>query len=502
MVEFRSLPPRGRLALLVLALCFFAFLALAVPASAGDGGQNDAVLIRNVRLIDFAGDDLRVRDHHSVLVRDRKIAAVEPAGQLTPAPGTQIIEGRGKTLVPGLTDMHVHIWDQAELGAYLASGVTTVRNMSGMPFLLELSAQVDRGALAGPRILTTGPILNSSGPNAQLNHQIVETAEEARAAVRDQFEQGYRRIKVYSNLRRLAYEAIRDEAMSLGVPVTGHTPEGVRFDGIPHQRPFDIPFDELLDDPFESIEHVESIVWHGMRNRHDAKDARALARQIAQAEIVVDPTLIAFANLVRIAQTKGAHLRREGTETLNPFVRSMETAQAERWSKEDAKRAQDQLAFYIEFTRMLAEEEVTLVAGSDAGIATNIPGVSLHDEFDLLIQAGLTPVQVLRTATINAAHALGQEGEFGRIQPGQRADLLLIDGDPTSEIELLRRPSIVVAAGRVYDAHRLDRLWQSAGLTDAERTARNVMEAMVAQGTKIDLRMQGVARTKAKAGSP
>ena len=460
---------------------------MAVPASAGDGNPHEELLIRNVRLIDFAADDLRARDHQTVLIRDGQIAAVAPVGQLTQSPGAEIIEGHGRTLVPGLTDMHVHIWDKAELGAYLASGVTTVRNMSGMPFLLKMGDQIKRGELAGPRILTTGPILNSSGPNAQLNHQIVETAEEARAAVRDQFEQGYRRIKVYSNLRRPAYEAIRDEAKSLGIPVTGHTPEGVRRDGIPDLYPFDIAFNELLDDQFETIEHVESIVWHGMRNRHDAEKGRALARQIAQAGVAVDPTLIAFANLVRIAQTKGAHLQREGTETLNPFVRSTETAQSERWAQEDAARAQAQLQFYIDFTRMLAEEGVTLVTGSDAGIATNIPGVSLHDEFDLLIKAGLTPVQILRAATINATHALDQEDEFGRIEVGQRADLLLIEGDPTSEIELLRRPSTVVAAGRVYDAQSLEALRQSASLTDAERTARNVLGAMEAQGTKVDL---------------
>lgn len=471
----------------LIAILLIALLSVTSPAWAGDKGPPRDLLISDIVLIDFAGDEVRRREGQSVLIHEGRIVAVEPSDRLSVPPAAERIEGQGRTLVPGLTDMHVHIWDEAELGAYLASGVTTVRNMSGMPFLLEMRDRIASGELAGPTIVTTGPILNSPGPNAQLNHQIVETAEEGRAAVRGQFEQGYRRIKVYSNLRRAAYEGIKKEAKSLGLTLTGHTPEGARVEGIPEREPFAIAFTELLDDGFATIEHVESIVWHGLRNRHDKAEGRALARRIAEAGVAVDPTLIAFANLARVAETQGAHLAREGTETLNPFVRSMESAQSERWSSEDATRARDQLAFYIDFTKMLAEEGVTLVTGSDAGIATNIPGVSLHDEFDLLIDAGLTPAQVLRSATADAAHVMGLESEFATIDPGLRADLLLIDGDPMTEIELLRRPSLVIANGVILNSERIETLRRSASLTDADRTAANVLAAMAAQGTTVDL---------------
>ncbi|MBR0553332.1 amidohydrolase family protein [Stakelama marina] len=482
-----SKPSFGGLACRYLALCLVALCVMTCPAAAEDQGSSPELLIRNVRLVDFAADEPRIRDDHSVLVRDGRIVAVAPTDQLAADAGTEILEGNGRTLLPGLTDMHVHLWDEAELGAYLASGVTTVRNMSGMPYLLEMRDRIADGQLAGPRILTTGPILNSRGPNAQLNHQIVETAEEAKAAVRGQFEQGYRRIKVYSNLNRAAYEAILAEARALNMPITGHTPEGRRIEGMPEQLPFDIAFDEILDDGFESIEHVESIVWHGLRNRHDATRGRALARRIAAANVAVDPTLVAFANLMRIAETRGAHLRRQGAEMLNPFVRSMETEQSERWTNEDASRAGDDLAFYLEFTRMLADEGVRIVAGSDAGIATNIPGISLHDEFDLLLAAGLTPAQVLQAATTNAARVVGQRQEFGQIEPGQRADLLLVKGDPLDRIESLRHPQVVIAGGRVFDEQAVEALWRSAKQTDAGRTARNVLQAMEVQGTRVDL---------------
>ena len=467
------------------AFVFFV-LILFFPAGARSQGPETDLLIHDVRVVDFGEAAPRVRERQSVLVRGDRIVAVAPVSGIVAPKDARIIEGRGRYLVPGLTDMHVHIWDEAELGAYLSSGVTTVRNMSGMPIVLAMRDEVAAGARAGPRILTTGPILNSAGPNAQLNHQIVETGEEARAAVRMQHDQGYRRIKVYSNLNRDAYTAIRDEAARLGMAITGHTPEGRREAGIPFERPFLIAFEELLDDGFETVEHVESIVWHGLRERHDIREGRELAGRIAAAHLPVDPTLIAFANLVRIAETRGAHLRRAGTDMLNPFIRSMETAQSDRWASEDAARARRQLQFYQRFTCILSEEGVLLVAGSDAGIATNIPGTSLHDELDLLLEAGLTPHQALRAATTNAARALGEEAVAGRILPGFRADLLLVDDDPLADIAALRRPAAVLAGGHHYDSAALAELRASARRTDFDRTRRNVFGAMAAQGTAVD----------------
>ncbi|MEQ9663592.1 MAG: amidohydrolase family protein [Parasphingopyxis sp.] len=465
---------------------FFVLVLLwTTPVVAQPVADSSAVLIRDVRLVDFTDEGTRIRDAMNVLVRDGRIAAVSGDAAAVDDDDARVVDGQGGTLVPGLVDMHVHIWDEAELGAYLASGVTTVRNLSGMPLHARLADRIVQGELDGPRIITSGPILNSPGPNAQLNHVLVGTADAARVAVRAQYEAGYRRVKVYSNLNRDAYEAIRDEAARLGMTITGHTPEGPREAGMPYERPFHIGFEELLDDGFETIEHVESIVWHGLRDRYDPKAARALAARIAEADVAVDPTLIAFANLQRIAATQGAHLQRPGTETLNPFIQSMETAQSERWSGEDVGRAAEQLEFFVLFTRMLDDAGVMLLTGSDAGIATNIPGVSLHDELDLFEDAGLDRETILRAATANAARALGEVDVFGRIEPGQRADLLLVAGNPFGDLGLLRRPVAVIAGGRFYDADVLASLRDTATRTDPERTQRNAREALEAQGSPL-----------------
>ncbi|MBC2777714.1 amidohydrolase family protein [Parasphingopyxis marina] len=444
-----------------------------------------ALLVRDVRVLDLAGEAPATSDHMNVLIRDGAVVAIGPDSGAQAPDDVCHLDGRGRTLMPGLVDMHVHIWDEAELGAYIGHGVTTVRNLSGMPFLLEMRDRVATGELLGPRIVTSGPILNGPGPNAQINHQIVETAEEARAAVRAQHAAGYRRLKVYSNLSREAYEAIRDEAETLGMPITGHTPEGVREPGMPFERPFNIAFEELLDDGFETIEHVESIVWHGLRERYDEEAARALAHRIAEAGVPVDPTLIAFANLYRTAESRGAYLERPGTNMLNPFISAMEEPMFERWRSEDADRAREQLAFFSRFTAQLQQEGAMLVAGSDSGIFTNIPGASLHDELALLVEAGLTPYQALRAATYNAAVVLGEAETVGRVAPGYRADLILVAGDPLADIGLVREPAAVIANGNLLTAGGIAIMLESAEQPSAERTQRNVLAAMAAQGSEV-----------------
>ncbi len=461
-------------------LAIMALLAASLTATA----RADDVLIRDVRLIDLTADDPRWSEPAAVLVRGDRIVAIGAAD--LPAPdGAAVIDGKGGYLLPGLTDMHVHVWDQAALGAYLAHGVTTIRNASGMPFHLQLARQVEAGTLPGPRLLTTGPILNSHGPNEQLNHQFVTTEAEARAAVRWQHDAGFRHLKVYSNLTREAWAGVKAEAGALGMTVMGHTPEGIRGEGVPRDHPFDMDFTDFLDADFVTIEHVESIVWHGLRDRHDPAAARALAQRIAASGTPVDPTLVAFRNLLHVAETQGAYLERPGTEWMNPMLVAQSQPEYERWTNEAVEPNREAYAFYRQMTKMLSDAGVTLVAGSDAGIFTNIPGASLIDELELLAEAGLTHAEVLRTAISNPAQVLGEEADRGRIAPGMAADLVLTRDDPLACFAALRRPALVVAQGRAYDRAALDALLAEAAKPDLARTQANVIAGLEAQGTDV-----------------
>lgn len=474
----------GVIVLALIALvsaCFATPYGLRVPAA-----RPAAILIEPVRLVTMDPDAPESETGRAVLVVGGEIAAIGQAGELT-VPASLLagdvlrIDGQGRTLLPGLIDVHIHLWDEAELAGYLAHGVTGVRNMSGMPFHLPLARRIESGRLLGPSLITTGPILNSPGPNQQDNHVLVRTSEEARAAVRRQHDQGYRALKVYSNLERDAYLAVLDEAAQLGMTVSGHTPEGFRGEGIPYDQPFEIRFEDVLDDGFLTIEHTESIVWHGLRDRLDAEAMVLLAEEMASHSVTVTPTLIAHDNLIRVAQSEGAYLSREGTGTLNPLISRLESGVYDFWSGMDPEpREVPRAAFYRDATRQMHEAGIVLLAGSDAGIFTNLPGRSLTRELELLVEAGLSPHDALRTATINPAQALGWT-DRGRIAPGQRADLILLDGDPLTEISAVEFPAGVMVGGIWLDRTRLDALERAATHTSIPRTSRRVAASLMAQ---------------------
>jgi hypothetical protein len=358
-----------------------------------------------------------------ILVQDGTVAFAGPLADMPEIGGARLVDAGGAYALPGLIDMHVHVWGEAELAAYLAHGVTTIRNLSGMPFHLRMAKQVETGELAGPRLLTSGPILNSPGPNQQINHRMVITEDEGREAVREQAAAGYERVKVYSNLTAAAYRGVLDEARRLDMRVTGHSPEGERLEGVPAERPFRIPLDNILDDGFETLEHVETIAFHGLRDRMDEAGAKALVTRIAQARVPVTATLVAHRNLVNVARTRGEFAGRPGTEWLNPVTQATEAETIAFWSAQDPAYEGEKAQFYSWMTGEMHRAGVPIVAGSDAGIFANIPGASLWDELDLLVEAGLTPSEAVEAATNRAAAALGDE-RLGCMAQGCAADLV------------------------------------------------------------------------------
>ena len=218
--------------LLVITGLWLTFLIHDTPSVLDpDPSAPRAVLIDNVRLLSMVPGAPQAEAGRAVLVIGDRIEAVGAAGSLTAPEDALFVDGRGRTLMPGLIDAHVHVWDEAELASYLAHGVTGIRNMGGMPFHLPLAKRLAEREILGPDFITTGPILNSPGPNQQDNQKIIITAAEARAAVQDQYDAGYRTLKFYSNLTREAYEAAVEEARRLGMSYCGHSPEGVRERG-------------------------------------------------------------------------------------------------------------------------------------------------------------------------------------------------------------------------------------------------------------------------------
>ena len=434
------------------------------------------MLLDNVRLVSMAPDAPDAEDARAVLVMGDRIAEIGAAGELLAPEGVPVVDGRGYTLIPGLIDAHIHLNDEAELAGYLAHGVTGVRNMSGYPFHLRLSERIGSGALLGPDLITTGRILNGRGPNENVLQQTVTTADDARAAVRRQYAAGYRALKIYSNLTGEAFAAILDEAGQLGMSVVGHSPEGVRIRGIPREKPFDLPWEESLGRGLTTLEHIETIVWHGLRDNLDENRMRELAVRLAASGEAVTPTIIAHKRLVLIAETKGAYLNRPGSETINPLTRFFSRDSAEYWSSVDPSEYEGpHAAFFLTATRLLHEAGVPLIAGTDSGSFGIIPGASLAGELELLVEAGLSPLDALAAATRINAEALGFE-RTGVIAPGYRANLVLLVDDPLKRIGSVEFPAGVMIGGKWLDEAGLEEMRGAARDTSFIRSLWRVLE--------------------------
>lgn len=424
--------------------------------------QPNGVLFDNVRVLSMVDEAEVSQSAQAVLVMGDTITEIGAAGEINVPEGVLVVDGRGYTLMPGLIDAHVHLNDEAEIAAYLAHGVTGLRNMSGYPFHLRLMERMAKGQLLGPDLMTTGPILNSRGPNELVLQTTVTTAEEARLAVQAQHNAGYRHIKVYSNLTPQAFDAIIDEAARLGMTVSGHSPEGERTAGIPHEKPFEIPWEDSLGRGLTTLEHAETLVWHGLRDHLDSDDMRLLATLLAESGEAVTPTLYAHKRLVLIAETQGAYLERPGTEMINPLATWFSKSAQEYWSQLDPSAYEAPHAdFFLIATGLLHEAGVPLLTGTDSGSFGIIPGASIARELELLVAAGLSPFAALNSATRRNAEVLGFENT-GMIAPGYRANLVLLPTDPLTDVAAVEFPVGVMIGGYWLDEQTLDEMKNSA----------------------------------------
>jgi len=389
--------PHSRLALL-------AALAGSCAGLPGESGPPDPpaspasipLVIENVQIITMTGGP--VLSGRTVVIRNGTVDAIGESGVTRPA-GAVLIEGRGRYLLPALIDMHVHI-NTADLEAYPRNGITTVRNMWGWPGLIPLTSRVESGELWGPRIISASQGLDAE-PVQWPFTVVVANPAAAAAAVTAQHDMGWRYLKVYSRLSRETYAAVMAEARAAGMIPIGHVP-------------FAVPVEEALALGQHSIEHLtgydRAVSRSGRAGTGGWVDAdparyRGLATLSASAEVWNCPTLTIY---VALSTQHPAGERQAIVQQRRLFVRELHAAGA------------------------------LLLAGSDAGIDVVAPGTSLHDELDELVASGLTPYEALRAATSEAARFLEVAG-LGTVAVGAPADLLLVDGNPLTDLRRLRR---------------------------------------------------------------
>jgi imidazolonepropionase-like amidohydrolase len=408
----------------------------------------------------------------SLLIQDDRIERLAPAAELAAPPGATVVDGAGRFLLPGLFDAHVHLNeddDPGDLWLYLANGVTTVRSMHGGPFQLGLRERVRTGALVGPRILTTGPT------TATLR---IHTVEQAREAARAQEAAGYDAIKMYGDgadtMPRETYHALIESAHALGLPVLGHAPRN-------------LPFQAVLDERQDSIDHMEEIVYtdeglarlvrpyvdlqFGRKRFADhpelmgkvpdfaaelRREIAALAGRVKAAGLVVTPTLCTFATIQATTDDAFFALHER------PELAYVDPARARRWTPERArfrnggwKEVLPFMAAYLrrhlELQRALTlafhEAGVPILTGTDSPFDFVVQGFSLHDELAELARSGLSPLAALRAATLVPARAMGL-ADSGTIAAGRRADLVLVARDPLQDLAAARAVDGLCLAGR------------------------------------------------------
>ncbi len=422
-------------------------------------------------------------EHQTVLIRGDRIAALGPAAS-TPVPdGATRIDGHGKWLMPGLVDMHVHLNDADDGTLYVANGVTTIRNMWGTPQTLDTRADYAAGRALGPTVYTTGPILDGK-PVVWDGSIAIENADDADKELASEKAAGYDFAKVYERLGKDAYLGILTAAKKHGLRVVGHVPNAVGLDSV------------LAAGGQESIEHLLGYLMAVQADHSPALGKPEVGANSRVALAHVDDAKLA--DIVRRTKAAGAWncvtlvfferfaaLDDRDALLRLPAVKYVSPEQLAGWDPKKDFRTQGMttkdfatvralVVFDKRVTRALRDAGARLLLGTDTSNPFVIAGFAVHEELALLVDAGLTPFEALRSGTADAAEFLHADREFGRIAPGLRADLILVDGNPLADIHNASRASGVVLRGQWLPAAKLeaaldqlakDRAWPPASAT-------------------------------------
>lgn len=368
-----------------------------------------------------------------VVVRNGRIAAVGKRGTVTIPAGMAVVDGTGQTLMPGLWEMHTH-FSGVEFGpALLAAGITTARDCGGeFEFLVAQRDAADHGALS-PRLLLAG-LVDAGGPKA-FGHVTAETPEQGRAVVDRYHAAGFQQIKLYTFLEPDVIRAIAAEAHRLGMTVTGHVPQALNaFEGV-----------EAGMDQINHLNYVSKMM--------SAAGEEKAVQFFKDHHTVVDPTagwgeMAGHSKEVDVADFEPGILKAPLVVRAKYRGMGSGTRQA---------RA-EVMARNLAAIGALHKAGVAIVPGSDTGLV----GYGLDREIELYVQAGMTPLEAIQSATIVSARAMNLDRDSGTIEAGKRADLILVDGNPLADIRDLRKVSRVVANGRLYNSGKL---WKSVGFT-------------------------------------
>lgn len=467
-------------------------LATTACASVPPASSSDAdLVVRNVTVVDVAAG--RAVGGRDVFVKGERIVDVVPTGRTSAAPSARVVDGRGRFVIPGLWDMHAHLNMQLDparqqLPLFTAFGVTGIRVMN-TPMLTgalaryrEVQAQVANGSLVGPRVLAIGSwsVNGAAGvSDAMPAYYKTRTEEEGRQLARHIKDLGYDFIKIYNGIPREGYVGLTDEARRLGIPFAGHEPApmsaielsnaGQR--SIEHSRIFLLncwPGADSMRQRLQTAHHT--VLRQRMVDEYSPATCAAVFRTFAKNGTYITPTHVtrkmdAFADdlsyranhalrYIPARQQIAWHADANGMIAADP-------------TPAGRKAFMDFYAAGLALTAAASRAGVPVMLGTDAGDSFVVPGASVHEELGELVKGGLSPAEALRAATLSGATFLGRTADFGTVQAGRAADLVLLDANPLADITNTTRIRAVIRAGRLFERAALDSM-----LAGVERTIR------------------------------
>jgi hypothetical protein len=423
------------------------------------------VAVEHVRLFD--SEQATVREDQTVIIQGERIALVGPFSSVSVPQDAEIIDGTGKTLLPGLFDMHAHA--QAGDGILnIASGVTTVRDMGNdIEELRHLQDQWENGSAIGPRVWKSG-FIDGHGPFQAPTGLYADTAEEAQAAVNRYADLDYIQIKLYSSLNPDFVPGIAKTAHARGLRVSGHIPNGMiasQFveDGADEIQHINFIFLNFLADKVKDTrtpERFTAVGDNAAKLDLQSKQVNDFIALLLQHHTTVDVTLATFEGMFRGRPGK---VSPDFAPVLNRLP-----AQVQRGAytgglpvtEQNDQLYKDSYQAMLRMTKRMYDAGIPILAGTDA-----TAGIMLHRELELEVEAGIPPAKALQIATFNAARLLKQEKDLGSIGPGKRADLVLVEGNPVERISDIRRCRLVMKNGVVYKSADL---YGAVGIKPAE----------------------------------
>ena len=446
-------------------------IAAASAISAYALGVDSILVFTHVNVIDATGSPLQ--PDRTVIIRGNRIAEIAKSGQAKIPADAQVVDARGKYLIPGLWDMHVHTvfgdWlprdEKITLPLFVANGITGVRDMGGDLDVLKVwRSEIAVGKLLGPRMVIAGPMLDGPVPRFPSSAPVA-TAADGRRVVDDLTQQGVDFIKIQSLIPRDGYFAAADEAKKLGITFVGHVPDAVRASEASNSGQKSI---EHFTGIFEGCSTIEDQLLKGPKSlgrnvaAYDPDRARALIALMAKNQTWQVPTLV---------WERGQWLVDDIDLSHDPLTKYAPAAWKDRtWPMftRDILKDMDTdplpvrkrfVQMELEMTMAMHRAGVPFMAGTDTAAGVHIfPGFSLHEELALFVQAGLTPMETLQTATRNPAQFLGKLSDLGTVQTGKIADLVLLDANPLDDIHNTRKIRAVVLNGRYLSRGELDEM--------------------------------------------